>query len=62
MINLTIYTDNLPVGTAGYATFHCIDQYFATTDKTVWAIKNNATVAASMYFTQNGGTTWGQIK
>ena len=47
---------------AGFGTFQCIDQYFGATGRTVWAIKGSATVANTMYFTQDGGTTWGQIK
>ena len=47
---------------AGYGTFHCIDQYFGATGRSVWAIKGSATVANTMYFTQDGGATWGQIK
>ena len=47
---------------SGYATFHCIDEYFGATGKSVWAIKGSATVATTMYFTQDGGSSWGQIK
>jgi hypothetical protein len=47
---------------SGYATFHCVDQYFGATTRSVWAIKGSATAANTMYWTQDGGTTWGQIK
>lgn len=47
---------------SGYATFQCVDQYFAATGRSVWAIKGSATTAATMYWTQDGGGTWGQVK
>lgn len=46
---------------SGYATFHCVNEYFGI-GKSVWAIKGNADTANTMYWTQNGGTTWGQVK
>jgi hypothetical protein len=47
---------------SGYATFQCVDQYFGATGRSVWAIKGSATAAATMYWTQDGGGTWGQVK
>jgi hypothetical protein len=47
---------------SGYATFHCVDQYFGATGKGVWAIKGSAAAANTMYWTQDGGTSWGAIK
>ncbi len=47
---------------SGIATFTCVDQNFGATGKGVWAIKGSATAANTMYWTQDGGTNWGQIK
>lgn len=47
---------------SGYATFQCVDQYIGATGRSVWAIKGSATAATTMYWTQDGGSTWGQVK
>jgi hypothetical protein len=43
-------------GTSGYATIECLTDYFASTDKTVRVTKGSG---AGIWFTQDGGATWG---
>lgn len=49
-------TNAPPWGATGYATIECLSDYFAVTDKTVRVTKGSG---AGVWFTQDGGTTWG---
>lgn len=49
-------------GTSGYALIEVLDCWFSDTDKMIRVTKDNATVANTVFYTQNGGTTWGTIK
>lgn len=45
-----------------YATVECVGAWFGATEKTIRVTKGNATAVGSVFWTQDGGTTWGQIK
>lgn len=49
-------------GASGYAHIECIGSYFGATDRSVRVTVNNAAVANTVFFTQDGGTTWGTIR
>ena len=50
------------LGASGYALFECKSAYFGATDRGVLVTKDNASVANTVFWTLNGGTTWGTIK
>jgi len=50
------------LGASGYALFECKSAYFGATDRGVLITKDNAGSANTVFWTQNGGTTWGTIK
>lgn len=52
-------TNPPPWLTTGYAHIRCEGGYFGATDRTVWVVKNSG---ANVWFTQDGGATWGVIK
>lgn len=59
----TVVATNPPGwGASGFAHIECLGQYFADTDKSVRVTKDNAAVANTVFFTQDGGTTWGTIR
>jgi hypothetical protein len=47
---------------SGYAFVECVGQYFADTDKYIRASVGSATGANTVFWTQDGGATWGAIK
>jgi hypothetical protein len=49
-------------GASGYAMVECKSGYFGATDRGVLVTKDNAAAANTVFWTQNGGTTWGTIK
>lgn len=50
-------------GASGYAFIECVGGgYFGTTDKNINVYKDNATVANTVFYTRDGGATWGTIK
>lgn len=49
-------------GTSGYALVEVLDCWFSDTDKMIRVTKGNATVANTVFYTQDGGATWGTIK
>jgi len=50
------------LGSSGYALFECKSGYFGATDRGVLVTKDNASVANTVFWTLDGGTTWGTIK
>lgn len=52
-------TNPPPWGVSGFAHIRCEGGYFGANDRTVWVVKDNAT---NVWFTLNGGTTWGVVK
>lgn len=49
-------------GSSGYALVECKSGYFGATDRGVLVTKDNAAAANTMFWTRDGGTTWGTIK
>ena len=50
-------------GASGYAFIECVGGgYFGTTDKNINVYKDNAAAASTVFYTRDGGTTWGTIK
>jgi len=49
-------------GASGYAVIECIGCWFSDTDKVIRVTTGNATAANTVFYTQNGGATWGTIK
>lgn len=49
-------------GASGYAMVECKSGYFGATDRGVLVTKDNANAANTVFWTQNGGATWGVIK
>jgi hypothetical protein len=49
-------------GATGYATVECVGGYFGPTEKSVRVTKDNAAAANTVFWTRDGGTTWGLIK
>lgn len=49
-------------GASGYAVIEVITCWFSDTDKAIRVTKDDATVANTVFYTQNGGATWGTIK
>jgi hypothetical protein len=49
-------------GASGYALVEVLDSWFGDTDKMIRVTKDNATVASTVFYTQDGGATWGTIK
>ncbi len=52
-------TNPPPWGASGYAHIRCEGQWFGENDRTVWVVKENAT---NVWFTRDGGASWGVIK
>ena len=49
-------------GTSGYALVEVLDCWFNDTDKMIRVTKDNAAAANTVFYTQDGGATWGTIK
>lgn len=49
-------------GVSGYAVIETLGCWFSDTDKSIRVTKDNATVSNTVFYTQNGGATWGTIK
>jgi hypothetical protein len=49
-------------GAVGYGFVECLGQFFDATDKNIRASVGNASAANTVFWTQNGGTTWGTLK
>lgn len=49
-------------GSSGYALVECKSGYFNVGDRGILVTKGNATAANTVFWTQDGGTTWGTIK
>lgn len=50
-------------GVTGYAFIQCVGGgYFGTTDKNIQVTKDNAAAANTVFYTRDGGATWGTIK
>lgn len=50
-------------GASGYAFVECVGGgYFGTTDKNINVYKDNAAAANTVFYTRDGGATWGTIK
>lgn len=49
-------------GASGYALIEALGCWFSDTDKNIRVTKDNAAVANTVFYTQNGGATWGTIK
>lgn len=49
-------------GASGYALVECKSGYFGTTDRGVLVTKDNAAAANTVFWSRDGGTTWGTIK
>lgn len=58
-ISTVAATNPPPWSTSGYAHIRCDGGYFGANDRTVWVVKNNA---SNVWFTQDGGATWGVVK
>lgn len=49
-------------GASGYALVEVLDCWFADTDKMIRVTKDNAAAANTVFYTYDGGATWGTIK
>jgi hypothetical protein len=49
-------------GASGYALVEVLDCWFGATDKMIRVTVGNAAAANTVFYTQDGGTTWGTIK
>lgn len=59
----TVVATNPPGwGASGFALIECLGSRTSLTDKSVRVTKDNADAANTVFYTRNGGTTWGVIK